>query len=147
MRSSSNSVLRVLKLRERTSTPKRPLLRAERPKGAALIHSIAVEPGSLVGANELVLGMVDRPQFPSPDQSVAVDVCGPGEWIVGVPGGERSLHLYRLAPGDWLVSEVGHGSEGRATDLKQAIVALSAGGSSPEWWSLVPEALDGDEDR
>jgi hypothetical protein len=105
------------------------------------------EPGSLVGAGEYVLPRVDRPQLPSLDQSVEVDVHGPGEWIVGVPSGEHSLHVFRLAPGDWLVSEVGQRTEGRATDLSQAIIALSAGRSSPEWWSVVPRALDGVEDR
>jgi sarcosine oxidase gamma subunit len=85
--------------------------------------------------------MVDRLQPPSSDESIVVDVRGPGEWIVGAPSGERSLHVYRLAPGDWLVSEVGHESEGRGTDLRQAITVLSAGGSSPDWWGAVPEAL------
>jgi hypothetical protein len=78
---------------------------------------------------------------------IAVDVRGPGEWIVGMPAGERSLHVYRLAPDDWLVSEVGYRNEGRATDLEQAIVALSAGGSAPDWWSLVPGMLDDHKDR
>jgi hypothetical protein len=90
---------------------------------------------------------VDRQPPSSLDSLVAVDVRGPGEWIVGMPAGERSLHVYQLAPDDWLVSEVGHRNEGRATDLKQAIVALSAGGSIPDWWSVVPGMLDGREDR
>jgi hypothetical protein len=83
-------------------------------------------------------------QLPSLDQRVVVDVRGPSEWIVGVPAGGRSLHVYRLAPADWLVSEVGRGSEGRGADLKQALAALSAGASYPEWWEAVAGALEGD---
>jgi hypothetical protein len=77
----------------------------------------------------------------SPDQRVAVDVRGPGEWIVRPPAGGRSLHVYRLAPADWLVSEVGLGSEGRGTDLRQALAALSAGVPPPEWWGVADGTL------
>jgi sarcosine oxidase gamma subunit len=142
----TRAVLQVFKYGERTSAPNGSLLRAERASGMALIEWVVVEPGSLVGA-ELVLRMVDRPHVSLLDQSVAIDARGPGEWIVGVASGERSRHVYRLAPGDWLVSEVGRRNEGRAADLKQAIVALSAGGPSPDWWSVVPGALDGSDDR
>jgi len=51
---------------------------------------------------------------------------------------------YRLASADWLVSEVGRGNEGRGRDLQQALAALSAGVSPPDWWDAVAEALDGD---
>jgi sarcosine oxidase gamma subunit len=77
----------------------------------------------------------------SPDQRVVVDVRGPGEWIVHSPAGGRSLHVYRLAPADWLVSEVGRGSEGRGTDLRQALATLSAGVPPPEWWDVAAETL------
>ncbi len=75
-----------------------------------------------------------------------VEVESPGEWIVGTSAGGRSLHVYRVAPADWLVSEVGRGNEGRGVDLAQALAALSAGGSAPSWWGSVPAALeDGDQ--
>ncbi len=77
-------------------------------------------------------------------QRVVIDVRGPGEWIVDTPAGGRSLHVYRLAPADWLVSEVGCGNEGRGRDLEQALAALSAEiSSSPEWWDLLADMLDG----
>jgi hypothetical protein len=44
--------------------------------------------------------MVDERQFSSADQSIAVGVRGPGEWIVGVPSGERPLHVCWQAPDD-----------------------------------------------
>jgi hypothetical protein len=78
-----------------------------------------------------------------------VDVCGPGEWIVGVSSGGRSLHVYRVAPGDWLVSEVGRDTEGLGADLAQALAALAAGAPRAIWWDSVAEALctDGHENR
>jgi hypothetical protein len=86
--------------------------------------------------------MCPQTQLPSLDQQVLVDARGPGEWIVGVPAGTRSLHVYRLTPADWLVSEVGRGSEGRGTDLGQALAALSAVvSSSPDWWEAVAGTL------
>jgi len=90
-------------------------------------------------------GMAWQTQLSSPDQRVTVDVRGPGEWIVGGPAGGRSLHVYRLAPTDWLVSVVGRRSEGRGTSLKQALAALSAGVSTPAWWDLAAEELDSGE--
>lgn len=109
-----------------------------------LINLAAVEPGSLVGTDEFGLGMSWQAHLPSLEQRLVVDVPGPGEWIVRVPAGGRSLHVYRLAPGDWLVSEVGRRSEGRGTDLREALARLSAGAPSPDWWNLVAVALDGD---
>ncbi len=109
-----------------------------------LINLATVEPGSLVGTDEFVLGMSWQTHLPSLEQRFVVDTPGPGEWIVGVPAGGRSLHVYRLAPGDWLVSEVGRRSEGRGTDLRQALAALSAGVPSPDWWNVVAAAFDGD---
>jgi hypothetical protein len=61
--------------------------------------------------------------------------------------GGRSLHVYRLAHGDWLVSEVGQDNEGRGKDLTHALAALSVGASPPDWWGVVAAALDGDEER
>ncbi len=93
--------------------------------------------------DEFALGTFSQKQLPALDPQVVVDGRAPGEWIVGLPSGGRSLHVYRLAPADWLVSEVGRPSEGRGTDLRQALAALSAGLASPDWWDLVAGALDG----
>ncbi len=78
----------------------------------------------------------------SHDQRLLIEVRGRGEWIVDSPAGGRSLHVYRLAPSDWLVSEVGRDSEGRGSDLRQALAALSAGVSAPDWWELLVDTLD-----
>ncbi len=87
--------------------------------------------------------MPRQPQLAKRDQQrLVVDVRGPGEWIVGVRPHGRSLHVYRLASADWLVSEVGRGNEGRGGDLQQALTALSARVSAPDWWDAVAEALD-----
>jgi hypothetical protein len=75
------------------------------------------------------------------DPRVAVDVRAPGEWIANAPPGGHSLHVYRLAPTDWLVSEVGRGNEGRGADLREALGALSAGAPPPDWWSAVVATL------
>jgi hypothetical protein len=75
------------------------------------------------------------------DQPVAIDERAPGEWIAHAPAGGRSLHVYRVALADWLVSEVGQGNEGRGTDLPGALAALAAGAPPPEWWSAVALAL------
>jgi hypothetical protein len=72
---------------------------------------------------------------------VVVDLRGPGEWIVHPPAAGRSLHVYRLARADWLVSEVGCGNEGRGADLQHALSALSAGVAPPAWWSVVAVTL------
>lgn len=79
---------------------------------------------------------------PSEEQRIVVEATGPGEWIVGAPPGGRSLHIYRIAPGDWLVSEVGRGNEGRGADIAQALAVLSPGESAPDWWSSVAGLLD-----
>ena len=72
-----------------------------------------------------------------------VELLGAGEWIVSLPACGRSLHVYRLDPADWLVSEVGRDSEGRGATLEQALARLSAAVSSPGgWWDLVAGALD-----
>ena len=70
-----------------------------------------------------------------------VDDRGPGEWIVNVPERGRPLHVYRLGPADWLVSEVGRGNEGRGPDLKHALAALSARVWPAEWSEAVSEVL------
>jgi hypothetical protein len=77
----------------------------------------------------------------SPDQRVVVDARGPGEWIVFSPAGGRSLHVYRLEPDDWLVSEVGVGTEGRGRDLQHALSMLSAAGAPPDWWDAFVGTL------
>jgi sarcosine oxidase gamma subunit len=79
----------------------------------------------------------------APDQQVTLEARGPGEWIVAAPAGGRALHVYRLAPADWLVSVVGRDSEGRGADLKQALAALSTGVPRDPWWDLAAEMLDG----
>ena len=61
---------------------------------------------------------------------------------MGLPAGGRSLHVYRLAPADWLVSEVGLGNEGRGSDLMQALAALAPGVCLPDWSQALAEALD-----
>ena len=71
-----------------------------------------------------------------------IDPLGAGEWIVTVPIGGRSLHVYELGADDWLVPEVARGSDARGTDLKQALQALSTSTSAPEWWTAVPQGLD-----
>jgi len=78
----------------------------------------------------------------SDHQAVVVDVRAQGEWIVGAPTGERRLHIYRMAPDDWLVSEVGCRNEGRGLDLAGALTALARNGVPRDWWGLVPAALE-----
>jgi hypothetical protein len=51
---------------------------------------------------------------------------------VSTAGEERALHVYLLDSGDWLVSEVGRGSEGRGRDLAQALAALATSVSARE---------------
>jgi sarcosine oxidase gamma subunit len=108
----------------------------------ALLHSVAVAPGSLVGTNEFVPEMPSHPQLHPDGYEVVIDQCGPGEWIVAVPGHDRPLHVYRLGPADWLVSEVGRSSEGRGGDLSRALAALAAGAALVVWGRLVADALD-----
>ncbi len=76
------------------------------------------------------------------DQQVTIDLRGPGEWIATAPPGGRDLHVYRLAPADWLVSEVGRGSEGRGPGLTEALAALSTQSEQPVWWEAVAGSLD-----
>jgi hypothetical protein len=71
-----------------------------------------------------------------------VEARGGGEWIVAAGGCARPLHVYRLGPGDWLVSEVGRGNEGRGGDLEQALAALSAEVSPAGWWQSVAGSLN-----
>jgi len=80
---------------------------------------------------------------PSPDleQQVVVDERAAGEWIVSLPGGGRSLHVYLLQPSDWLVSEVGRGNEGRGASLDEALAALYAGRVPATHWRPVVTAL------
>jgi hypothetical protein len=75
------------------------------------------------------------------DDPVIVESPSPDEWIVGTRTGERALHVYRVAGGDWLVSEVGRGTEGRGPDLSAALMALRAGAPAPDWWDSIPSAI------
>lgn len=52
-----------------------------------------------------------------------------------LPADVRSLHVYRLAAADWLVSEVGRTTEGRGSDLRRALADLSARVPGPGWWA------------
>ncbi len=76
------------------------------------------------------------------DQHLAVEAAGPGEWIVNPPSAGRALHVFRVSPCDWLVSEVGRGTEGRGADVAEAIAGMSINGYAPDWWQAVPAALD-----
>jgi hypothetical protein len=76
------------------------------------------------------------------DRGVVVETRGPDEWIVSARVSGRALHVYRLTTEDWLVSEVGRDSEGRGSDLRRALVAMSDGGTTEGWWELVVDALD-----
>ena len=69
-----------------------------------------------------------------------------GEWIVGSSGSERRLHVYRLAPDDWLISEVGLGNEGRGMDPASALAELSRAVAPAGWWSGAAEALNSLQD-
>jgi len=87
--------------------------------------------------------MTQRSEISPADPQLLVDARGDGEWIVSAPAPDGALHVYRLGPADWLVSEVGHDSEGRGCDLGQALDALSAGAATPAWWQAVPALIDG----
>ncbi len=78
---------------------------------------------------------------PLDDERIIVESPSPDEWIVGTRTGGRALHIYRVAGGDWLVSEVGRGTEGRGSDLTGALIALLAGAPAPDWWSSIPMAI------
>ena len=76
------------------------------------------------------------------DQQLVVDVRGSDEWIVTSSDGARPLHVYRVGPADWLVSEVGRGTEGRGPDIRRALSALYDGRRRPEWADSLVDALD-----
>jgi len=86
--------------------------------------------------------MPSQPQRRQSERDVVVDRRGPAEWIVGVAGGGRALHVYRIGAGDWLVSEVGRATEGRGEDLRGALAALAAAAWPAESWQAIAEALD-----
>jgi hypothetical protein len=81
------------------------------------------------------------------DGRLVIEARGRGEWIVSASDGGRPLHLYRMPGGDWLVSEVGRGNEGRGADLTQALAALGAGVRAPDWWESLPAAFDSPPSR
>jgi len=83
-------------------------------------------------------------QDDSDDDRIVVETPGPDEWIVGTRTAERALHVYRVANGDWLVSEVGRDSEGRGSDLSAALMALRAGAPAPHWWDSIPRVIGED---
>jgi hypothetical protein len=108
----------------------------------SLIHLfLSLSRESLIGTEEFALGIGSQIKLHSPDERVLVDARGPGEWIVFSPEGGRSLHVYRLEPCDWLVSEVGVGNEGRGRDLQRALRMLATAGAPPDWWDAVVGAL------
>ena len=74
-------------------------------------------------------------------QGLVVEARGRDEWIVGPRPSQRALHVYRLEPSGWLVSEVGQPNEGRGTSLAEALAALAGGSAIPEWWRLVERAI------
>jgi hypothetical protein len=61
---------------------------------------------------------------------------------VDSPSDGRSLYVYRLEPNDWLVSAVGQDNQRRGTDLRQALVVLSAGADPCEWWKIAVSELN-----
>jgi hypothetical protein len=76
-------------------------------------------------------------------EEISAHECAPDEWIVGPGSGARALHVYRLAPVDWLVSEVGSASEGRGAGLREALLQLAgAVAAAPEWWAAAQDAID-----
>jgi hypothetical protein len=108
---------------------------------------IPVEPGRLVGTLFALPTMLRPSRTPSLHQpKLVLDVLGHNEAIVGTAAGGRSLHVYRLEPGDWLVSEVGRCTEGRGTSLSQALAALSALAAGPDWWELIVELLASEDE-
>jgi hypothetical protein len=86
--------------------------------------------------------MPSQPQRSLFRDEIVVDVRGPGEWIVGVPRSGNWLHVYRIGPADWLVSEVGRANEGRGRDLRRALASLATAVWPAEWWQAIARALD-----
>ncbi len=84
---------------------------------------------------------------PFDDWRLVVEPRGDGEWIVSSSAGGRPLHVYRVGVADWLVTEVGRGTEGRGEDAARALTALAAEALAPDWWSSVPAALDAEMSR
>lgn len=78
--------------------------------------------------------------------AIVIEPRGQGEWIVSAPPDTGSLHVYRLGPADWLVSEVGRGNEGRGAALSEALATLATGASRPEWWEGIAALLDDGEE-
>jgi len=73
--------------------------------------------------------------------AIIVEVTNADEWIVTASCGGRSLHVFRVTAGDWLVSEVGRRTEGRGADLDEALAALSRAQPAADWWRGIPAAL------
>ena len=107
-----------------------------------LIDSELVGPVSLVGAGGPMHGELPHTTPSSNDDTLVVDARGVEEWIVRPPSPGRALHVYRVAAGDWLVSEVGRANEGRGADVEQALTALAEVQEPARWWRAVPRALE-----
>ena len=75
------------------------------------------------------------------DQPVVIASPSADEWIVGERRGGRALHIYRVTPTDWLVSEAGRSNEGRGDELERALTALAGDGPGPTWWQSIPALL------
>ena len=73
----------------------------------------------------------------------ALEARSPGEWIFEDTARGRALHVYRLAGSDWLVSEVGRGSEGRGASLAAALAMLRGDATLPGSWLELVGALEG----
>jgi hypothetical protein len=86
--------------------------------------------------------MPSQPQRSLFRDEIVVDARGPGEWIVGVQRAGHALHVYRIGPADWLVSEVGRANEGRGRDLRRALASLAAAVWPGEWWEAIAHALE-----
>ena len=86
--------------------------------------------------------MPDAPHGSAFEDQLVAERRGPAEWIVGAPRGGPSLHVYRIGPEDWLVSEVGRSTEGRGRDLERALADLDVAEWPARSWDAVAQALD-----
>ena len=98
-----------------------------------------VAPGRLVGTDRTCPGCHHAPslarRFSTSSSSPAVPANGSSTCPAF-----GALHVYQLAPCDWLVSDVGRDNEGRGADLIAALTVLFAGSSLDLWGPLVAGA-------